>query len=94
MANLASTEFSTNKIEDLNAKRNPVNGVYVTVAFGAVADAETEIAHTLGKVPIGYQVVGIDKAAHVYTEGTTPWTDENIYLASDVATVAATILVF
>lgn len=56
-------------------------------------DAENTIAHGLGKVPIGYIVYGLNKAAIVYT-GATAWTNENIYLKVNVASVAVKIIVF
>lgn len=56
-------------------------------------DAENTIAHGLGKVPIGYIIYGLNKAAIVYT-GTTTWTSTNIYLKVNVASVAVKIIVF
>lgn len=56
-------------------------------------NAENTIPHLLGKVPTGYLVYRKDKAAHLY-DGTTAWTNANIYLKSDVATVAFKMIVF
>lgn len=64
-----------------------------TFTSSGTPDAENTVAHALGKVPTGYIVYGIDKAAIVYT-GTTAWTKTNIYLKCNVATVATKIIVF
>ena len=69
------------------------DSVYVSFTSSATPNAENTVAHTLGKVPTGFIVVDKNKAAHLYRNGTTA-TKTNIYLKSDVASVAFTILVF
>lgn len=64
----------------------------ITFTSSATPDAENTVAHTLGKVPIGYIVYGKNKAGDVYT-GTTTWTNTNIYLKVAVASVAVKIIV-
>jgi len=56
------------------------------------ADAQTTIAHSLGRVPSGYIVVSQNKAASLYTD--TTWTTSNIYLKSSTATTNFTIFIF
>lgn len=72
---------------------NNFDGRLNSFSSSGVANAENTVAHGLGKVPTGYIVTSIDKAAHVY-KGASAWTKDNIYLKVDVATVAVSILVF
>lgn len=65
----------------------------VSFSSSATPNAENTVAHTLGKVPTGYFVYSKDKAAHLYDGGTT-WTKTNIYIKSDVASVAFKMIVF
>jgi hypothetical protein len=65
----------------------------VTFTSSATPDAENVVAHTLGKVPVGYIVYGRDKAGVLYS-GTTAWTTANIYLKSNIASVEYKIIVF
>lgn len=65
----------------------------LTFTTSATPDASNTIAHTLGKVPIGYIVIYQNKAGSLYDSGTT-WTSTNIYLKSNIASVAFRILVF
>lgn len=64
-----------------------------TFTSSGTPDAENTIAHGLGKVPTGYVIYGLNKAAIVYT-GTTAWTSINIYLKVNVASAAVKIIVF
>ncbi len=59
----------------------------------ATPDTEDTVAHTLNKVPTGFFVAGMDKAATIYN-GATAWTSTHIYLKCNVASVAARIMVF
>lgn len=59
----------------------------------AAADTEVSVAHTLKRVPTGFIVINIDKAAIVYDSGST-WTTTNIYIKCNVATVAVKLLIF
>ncbi len=72
------------------AKGENISGEFQVLTTSATPNAENTIAHTVGSVPVGYLVMKRDKAAHVYL-GTTAWTDTNVYLKSDVASVAVTI---
>lgn len=65
----------------------------VTFTSSATPDAENTVAHDLGKVPTGYIIYSLNKAAVVYL-GTTTWTSSNIYLKVNVASVAVKIIVF
>lgn len=67
----------------------------VTVTTDATPDTETAVAHTLGKVPTGYILIGKDLAGDVYTStGGTAWTTTNIYVKCTVASVTVKLIVF
>lgn len=57
------------------------------------ADVEFAIEHGLGFIPLGYLVISQDKAAATY-KSTTPWDTANVYLKTNVSTVALRVLVF
>ena len=57
------------------------------------ADVEFSVEHGLGTVPLGYLVIGQNKAALTYNS-TTAWDIANIYLKTSVATVALRLMVF
>lgn len=57
------------------------------------ADVEFSIEHGFGVVPVGFIVIGSDRAAVVYNSGTT-WNVERIFLKCNVASAAIRILIF
>jgi hypothetical protein len=65
----------------------------VSFTSNGVANTEETVAHTLGKVPTGFLVCNLDKAASIYS-GPTAWTKTNIYLKSNTASTTASIIVF
>lgn len=65
----------------------------VTVTTHATPGTEFSVAHTLGKVPVGYIVYGQSAAGSVY-DGVTANTKTTLYLKSDVAGAAFKIIVF
>lgn len=71
-----------------------ISGQFQQFTTSATPDAENTIAHTVGSVPVGYIILGQDKAGSLYQlAGTgTAWTSSNIYLKCNVASV--TFLVF
>lgn len=68
---------------------------WVTVDFTSNGSANTEdaIAHTLGRIPVGYVVVSQDKAGSVYVSGTA-FTSSLIYLKTSATSVAVKLRVF
>lgn len=64
-----------------------------SITTSGTPDTEAAVSHNLKRVPVGYFVVGRDKAGVIYN-GTTAWTTTNIYLRSNVATVTATVIIF
>lgn len=64
-----------------------------TITTNVTPGVETAITHTLKRVPVGYIVAEQDKAGSIYL-GTTAKSATNYYVASDVASVTATLLIF
>lgn len=65
----------------------------VSYTTHATPDTEEAKTHTLGKIPVGFFVTDIDKAAVVY-RGPTAFTATTIYLKCSVASVAVKVRVF
>lgn len=63
------------------------------ITTDATPGTETAIAHGLKRIPVGMLVLEKDKPAHIY-KGPTDKDETNFYIASDVALVKATILIF
>lgn len=70
-------------------------------SFGPVAvefsnTLPMKINHGLGRTPIGYFVVGLSAAAIVFNpdRASFPWTDTQIFLQSNTASIDAQILIF
>lgn len=80
--------FSQSKVrfgDGTNGSRGEnISGEFRVVDDSGDADAEIEITHTLGAVPIGFIVVNIDKAGVVYSSDTA-WTSTKCYLKCSVA---------
>ena len=64
-----------------------------TITTSGAPDTEQAVAHDLKRTPIGYWIVSRDKAGIIY-DGPTAWTDTNIYLRSNVASVTAKVIIF
>lgn len=64
-----------------------------SVASHGTPGTEFSLAHTLGKVPVGYIVYGQSAAGSIF-DGTTANTATTIYFKSDVATVTFKLIVF
>ena len=71
-----------------------LSGQFQSFTSHATANTEFSVAHTLGSVPVGYLVLGQDKAGSLYQlSGTgTAWTSSAIYFKCSVSSV--TFLVF
>jgi hypothetical protein len=65
----------------------------VSFTSNAVADTEDTVAHTLGKVPRYMIPVSLNKAAVVY-KGATAWTISRIYVKTNAASTAVSLLIF
>lgn len=65
----------------------------VNVSDTGTADTQFSITHHLGRVPTGYVVMRLNKAASIY-DGATSWTASAIYLKCSAANAAVTLRVF
>lgn len=65
----------------------------VSVASHATPGTEFSVAHTLGKVPLGYIVSGQSAAGSVY-DGATANTATTLYLKSDASAATFRLIVF
>lgn len=70
-----------------------VDCVLVSFTSNGTANTEDAVSHSLGKIPTGFIVYSLDKAAVVYTSGTA-WTSTTIYLKTSVLTTAVKIIIF
>lgn len=61
----------------------------ISVQFTAT-NTEKAIAHNLGRTPRGFLVISSTAAANIYN-GTSAWTDSNIYLKSSALTTVQLI---
>jgi hypothetical protein len=70
-------------------KGENIDGQFLTITTDAVANTETTFTHTMGSVPIGYLVLGQDKAGSLYQLSSTgtAWTSTTISLKCSVASV-------
>lgn len=78
---------STGGVSDRNILCTQVSGT-----SPGVSDTEFTVAHNLGRIPIGFIVVSVDKAAIIY-KSTTAWTSSNIYLKANATSVSYVLLV-
>jgi hypothetical protein len=63
-----------------------------THTFGGTPDTEENIAHTLGRTPVGFVVLSRDRACHVYDSDKGNWTDVLAKLKCDVADAVINIM--
>lgn len=69
-----------------------MDGVTLQHTSGA-ADTAFSLTHNLGRIPVGYLVVYVNKAAIIYDGGVT-WTRTTISLKSNAATTILRVFVF
>lgn len=67
--------------------------VSINFTSNVTPGTEDAIAHTLGRVPVGFIVTSMDQAAIVY-RGATSFSATTIYLRTNTASVAVQALVF
>lgn len=64
----------------------------IRAAFTA-ANADTSVAHNLGRIPLAAFVVMPDSRAAVIYKGSVAWTSTTLNLRSSVANVGVTVLI-
>lgn len=64
-------------------------GQFLTITTNAIANTESTFTHTMGSIPVGYLILGQDKAGSLYQLSTTgtAWTNSKISLKCSVASV-------
>ena len=65
----------------------------VTASFSA-ANTQTSVAHALGRPPVGWQVLRVNKDAGIYSDAATLGTATLIRLKASTSNVTATLRVF
>ena len=76
-----------------NSKAGNFNALYVAMTDTGNANTEFTVAHTLGRIPVGYIVTYIDKGGVIYDSGTA-WTASNFYLKCSTANTKVTLLIW
>lgn len=70
-----------------------IDGAPVSFISSATPDAENAVTHHLGRIPVGFMMMYLDKPSIVYA-GPTAWTATTIYLRANIATVVVRMIVF
>ena len=66
-----------------------IAGQFLSITTNGVANTESTFNHTMGSIPVGYIVIGQDKAGSRYQLSSTgtAWTNNQISLKCSVASV-------
>ncbi len=70
-----------------------INGVWESGTTPMYLNVLFVVNHTLGRVPIGFDVKRINAAGTIYDSG-TPWTATQIFLKSNVINATFTLFIF
>lgn len=79
------------------ARAGDLEAVWIEVLSPAKPDTEFEVAHFLGRTPIGFHAMPVGKPAIFYAPGTIGahgWGPDTIKLRCNVANVSALVLVY
>jgi len=73
-----------------------LDGAFVIFTSPSQANSRTTIPHTLGRIPTGYIIVGIDKDSSVFVDDSTsiPWTSTHITVHTKAGSTTVKMLVF
>lgn len=69
-----------------------MQGRWLNTVTPGVADTDFTIAHNLGRIPVGFITISVDKAGVIY-KGSIAWTTSNITLKCSTATTTVRIFV-
>lgn len=66
-----------------------IAGQFLTITTSATPNAESTFTHTMGAIPVGYIIIGQDKAGSLYQLSSTgtAWTSSSISLKCSVASI-------
>lgn len=85
-----TNEKIVNKTIDILAK---LDCELVTYTSDLIANTEDGVPHSLGRIPLGYIVVGLNKPAIVF-KGASAWSTTHIFLQCNQPSVAVSVIVF
>lgn len=69
-----------------------ISGVWATGTTPVTPGTLFTVNHTLGRVPVGFDVKRMDEAGSIYDSG-TPWTATQIFLKSSAASATFTLFI-
>lgn len=66
-----------------------IQGLFLTITTNATPDVESTFTHNMGSIPVGYSIIGQNKAGSLYQLSSTgtAWTSSTISLKCSVASV-------
>lgn len=70
-----------------------INGVWVSGTTPGTPSTPFSVVHTLGRVPVGFDVKRINAAGSIYDSG-TPWTSTEIFIESNVGSATFSLFIF
>lgn len=70
-----------------------IDAVSVSFTSNVAPNTEDTVAHALGRVPVGFIVTSLDRAATVYAGGTA-FTSTQLFLRTSVASAVVRLIVF
>lgn len=79
---------------DQGTRTGNFDGQFLEFTTPSTPDAEFELFHGLGRIPVGKVVVRQDKAASLYDSSAGSWTTEVVYFKCNVASVLVRIVLF
>lgn len=75
-----------------NDKSQNIAGAWASVTSPGTPNTEFAVTHNLGHVPTGFDVKRKSASCDIY-DGTTAWTDTQIFLKATVASVSLTLFI-
>lgn len=66
-----------------------IAGRFITIVTNAISNTESTFTHNMGSIPVGYLILGQDKAGNLYqlSKTGTAWTSTTISLKCSIASV-------
>ena len=77
---------------DSSSQAGNLDLVFAKAVTPASANTEFTVRHELGRIPVGFLPVSIDKAGIVYASRKGSWTKTSIFLKCSAATASITVL--
>ena len=77
-----------------SSRTGNLNGQWIEWKFSATPDSEEKIPHSLGRVPVGYEICRRDRACIVYDANTGGWGVDKFYLSCNTASALVKFRVY